>query len=467
MALLQRSKQLLKRTLSAAAKRYGAQLAPLEPALWGFEVDASGRLSLEGTDIAGMTERWGSPLHVVQAAALRRNVAAFQHVEPGHVGCEVFYSYKTNPVPAVLREMHALGVGAEVISEYELWLAFQLGVPPERIVYNGPVKSEASLREAMLRGVGLINANHREEIARLGAIAAGLARRPRVGVRVSTSGSWSGQFGAAIATGEALSAVEEAAAHPALELCALHVHLGAPLTRERQLRQLLGELLAFADSVEQRFGVELEILDLGGSLAVPTVTPLSPAQKRLNMTLLADLEPPKPDASLGIRAYVSVIERVLHDHYAAKGRKPPRVFLEPGRAMTGNTQFLIASVQAVKESRGQAPYAVLDAGINLAQSVQSEYHQVFHATAVAGPHKQSYRLAGPICSPGDVLYWACALPALARGDRLVITDAGAYFVPFATSFSFPQPAIVMLDAGRETLIRRAERFEDLIALDQL
>jgi diaminopimelate decarboxylase len=79
--------------------------------------------------------------------------------------------------------------------------------------------------------------------------------------------------------------------------------------------------------------------------------------------------------------------------------------------------------------------------------------------------RQSYRLAGPICSPGDVLYWACSLPSLETGDKLVITDAGAYFVPFATSFSFPQPAIVMLDEGKERLIRRAERFEDLIALD--
>jgi diaminopimelate decarboxylase len=143
------------------------------------------------------------------------------------------------------------------------------------------------------------------------------------------------------------------------------------------------------------------------------------------------------------------------------------LFLEPGRAMTGNTQFLIATVQALKNGDGAAPYAILDAGINLAQSVQSEYHQIFHSTRMQVAARRSYRLAGPICSPGDVLYWACSLPELSVGDPLVIADAGAYFVPFATSFSFPRPGIVLVDGGEVSLIRRAERFEDLISYDDI
>ena len=60
----------------------------------------------------------------------------------------------------------------------------------------------------------------------------------------------------------------------------------------------------------------------------------------------------------------------------------------------------------------------------------------------------TYALAGPICSPGDVLFPAVRLPRLEVGDTLAIMDAGAYFVPFATSFSYPQPAIIALDGGQ-------------------
>ena len=45
-----------------------------------------------------------------------------------------------------LRHMHEKGVGAEVISPYELWLAMQLGVDPSDIIYNGPGKTEESVR---------------------------------------------------------------------------------------------------------------------------------------------------------------------------------------------------------------------------------------------------------------------------------------------------------------------------------
>ena len=78
-----------------------------------------------------------------------------------------------------------------------------------------------------------------------------------------------------------------------------------------------------------------------------------------------------------------------------------------------------------------------------------------------------YRLAGPICNPGDVLSWSVLLPELAFVDALAIMDAGAYFVPFATSFPFPRPAIVMVDGSDVHLLCCAETFEDIIALDRV
>ena len=65
----------------------------------------------------------------------------------------------------------------------------------------------------------------------------------------------------------------------------------------------------------------------------------------------------------------------------------------------------------------------------------------------------------------DTLAWSIRLPRLERGDLLAIMDAGAYFVPFSTSFSFPQPAIVMIEHGGGRVVRRRETFEDLVRRD--
>jgi len=45
--------------------------------------------------------------------------------------------------------MHEAGIGAEVISPYELWLAEKLDVPGDMILYNGVDKSDASLESAI------------------------------------------------------------------------------------------------------------------------------------------------------------------------------------------------------------------------------------------------------------------------------------------------------------------------------
>ena len=75
-------------------------------------------------------------------------------------------------------------------------------------------------------------------------------------------------------------------------------------------------------------------------------------------------------------------------------------------------------------------------------------------------------MVGPICTPGDTLCWAANLPPLKEGDSVAIMDAGAYFVPFATTFSFPRPPIVGVDDGIVSLLRRGESFSDLVAYDE-
>jgi diaminopimelate decarboxylase len=197
---------------------------PLPPSHWGLTVDRERGLLLDGVVLHSLLPERGSPLYVVDVAALKRNATRFQSPASR---CEVFYSYKTNPIPFVLTTLHALGVGAEVISAYELWLALRLGVAPDRIVYNGPVKSAASVREAIEHDVGLITANHAEELTVLASIAEALGKRPRIGIRVNTALGWSGQFGVAIAGDEALRAFEQAKNSAPLDVCALHAHRAA------------------------------------------------------------------------------------------------------------------------------------------------------------------------------------------------------------------------------------------------
>ncbi len=458
-------KRSVKRLLGPTIRAYGQKQNSPSPETWGLTANGDRGLSLEGVQLHELLERFGSPLHVVQAAKLRENARLFSTPPAGHpAGVEVYYSYKTNPIPGVLMLLHELGIGAEVISPFELWLARRLGVPARKIIYNGPAKTDDSLREAISADIELINCNHREEIARVAALAAECGRKPRVGIRVTTSAAWSSQFGVPIADGAALETYREALRHPSLQLVGLHAHRGGMIRHESEVAGFVKEILAFCEQLRTELGVSLEMLDLGGSLGTPTVCGLNSRDYRLSQTFLREIPGPDVHQALTIDAYVrSVVERVAA-HYQRLGTRQPRILLEPGRAMTGNSQLLLTRVLTTKAEQGRN-YAIMDAGINLAESVRSEFHQVFPVNRHAEPARTIYAIVGPICSPGDTLYNAVRLPDLQPGDSLAIMDAGAYFVPFSTSFSFPKPGIVMLDEGRARVIRQAEDFEALIGRD--
>jgi len=464
--LARASKGVVKRSLRAAFQARGSDDARLSPEHWGLEVDSGGQLSLSGQSLPALATRFGSPLHVVSAGRLRQNARRFlDAAAAARVGCDVFYSFKTNPVPGVISELRALGMGAEVISHYELWLARRLGFPPERIVYNGPVKSEASLREAIESRILLLNVNHREELAPLVKVARELGIRPRVGIRVTLGDGWSGQFGTPVAGGLALRVFQEARSSDALDVVGLHAHRGGMVRSEAEAVGFADEALSFAEELRQQLGLELELLNLGGSLASPSVRGLSGRELRDNRTFARAIPPPAPGQSLAIERYVHAISERVADHYLRVGARAPRLLLEPGRSVTSDAQMLLTTVQSLKVD-GERAYAILDAGINLAESCRSEYHEILCATRPRAARSHAYALAGPICTPGDTLHWGVRLPELAPGDQLLIMDAGAYFVPFSTAFSFPRPAIIAVDGETVRVLRRAETFEDQLALDQ-
>src|SRR6266496_1406198 len=127
-------------------------------AVWDLDVNSAGHLAVCGHDAVELARRYGTPLHVVSRPKLQKDfsrfAAAFRRDWPN---VEVGYSYKTNPLPGVISELHAMGAWAEVISHFELWLALKLRVPPDRVIYNGPAKSIEGLHLAISRGIGLIN----------------------------------------------------------------------------------------------------------------------------------------------------------------------------------------------------------------------------------------------------------------------------------------------------------------------
>jgi len=431
-----------------------------------MEVDTQGQLCVGRCDSVDLAKQYGTPLHVIDETVLQAAFRRFHDAFSRHeISFQVAYSFKTNPVPAVLDVLRVAGAGAEVISPFELWLALEMGFEPDAIIYNGPGKTREGIELALRGNIRRININSMPEIDLIESVAAETGVRPTVGVRLFTGLGWGAQFGLGIESGEAWRAFERLSKSERLIVDGVHFHLGSQIRSTDVYTAAVETTLAFLSKVRQELGIQIQTLDVGGGYAVPTVYVFGRAEQRIQRYLHGPYAPPPEQGAPSAETFADAIVGAVQEACGKWGLQLPALVLEPGRILSSGAEVLLARVNEIR-SRADAPdIAVLDAGINMAPMVQWEYHGILAASRMNEKHNHLYALAGPICTPGDLLSSCVRLPELAVGDLIAIMDAGAYFTAFENNFSFPKPAITLAREGRHRLVRTREGFEDLVQRD--
>ena len=313
--------------------------------------------SFEGVPVDELVATYGSPVFVTSERQLRANVrrirGAFARRWPDVVHG---WSYKTNYTSAVCSILHQEGSWAEVVSRFEYEKARSLGVPGDRILFNGPNKSRAILSRAIAEGAH-IHVDHFDELTLIEQIARenGLVVPLTIRLNFETgfTEAWS-RFGFNLETGQALEAVERIARSPNLKLTGLHSHIGTFILDPRAHAAATRTLARFMRQVEDSHGVVIESLDIGGGF---------PSKNALQGIYL-----PPDQAVPEIEDYADAVCTVLAEETAYRrdqGRPLPRLFIESGRAIVDDSQILLTSVVGTKPLPDGRRSAVLDAGVNL------------------------------------------------------------------------------------------------------
>ena len=124
-------------------------------------------MELTASAIRKIREKYGEAFYLLDSRQFVENYKdlkkAFSDIYPNF---NIAYSYKTNYTPKFCRLVNELGGYAEVVSEMELELALQVGVKPEHIIWNGPIKSRNTLERYLKMGieVNIDSADEAEDI---------------------------------------------------------------------------------------------------------------------------------------------------------------------------------------------------------------------------------------------------------------------------------------------------------------
>ncbi|WP_420628191.1 diaminopimelate decarboxylase [Candidatus Leptofilum sp.] len=402
------------------------------------------QLHCENTPLAELAKSYGTPLYVYSRAAILENARTFLAQAPA--SALVCYAVKANGNPAILRLLVEIGLGADVTSGGELFLALHAGFPPEKIIYSGVGKLRHEIEAALDANICALHVESAMELEQIAAIASQRQQVVSIGVRVNpdipvgthpyiSTGAAQHKFGVSAET--AVTLLHFAASHPWLKPVGIAAHIGSQIQEVAPFATSADFLVGLADELASS-GIHLEYVDVGGGLGVNYET--------------GDQSPKIED---WIRAVATPVESAGY-----------RLVLEPGRAIVAGAGVLLTQVVYTKPQGGKQ-FAIVDAAMNdlLRPTLYSAHHAILPVTKVTGTLKVpvTYDVVGPICETGDFLGKERPLSLLSPGDLLAVCHAGAYGFAMSNNYNGRlRPAEVLVDDETAQLIRQRQTYEHLL-----
>ena len=407
-------------------------------------------LQCEDIPLSKLAERYGTPLYVYSATAIRDRLEAFEKAFRSipHTVC---YSVKANSNLSILRMLAREGCGFDVVSGGELERVLVADRRAARkVVFSGVGKTRDEMTAALKAGILLFNVESEAELWALTECATRLRTVARMALRVNpdvaadthpyiSTGLRKHKFGVPIRDARELYAKASGARY--LKVSGVSVHIGSQITDVEPFGEAV-ERVADLIRVLRSDGHRIDYVDTGGGLGI------------------AYQEAEDFDVTVGryARAVVSPLRGLR-----------VRLLLEPGRAIVGSAGVLLTSVVYRKENGGKR-FVVVDAAMNdlLRPALYGAYHEIIPVMQAANSETKTevVDVVGPICESGDFFARDRELPRLEENDLLAILDAGAYGMALASNYNTRRRAAEVLVSGKSVkVIRRRENVRDLYSAE--
>ncbi len=408
-----------------------------------------GNLSIGGADALELAEQYGTPLYAIDENRIRDNFRRLNNAFKTHYeNFQIFYACKANTNLSVMRILEQEGCGIDAVSPGEVYTAIQSGINPQKILFTGNnVKDEEM--EFVIESGARLNVDSVSQLKRLAKIVdpkgfkISFRVNPMVGAghhEHTITGGKKSKFG--IMDKEAVE-VYAMAKEMGFDPVGIHMHIGSGFLDIGPFKLAVNTLMDIAGEITQKTGIKFEFIDFGGGMGIP----YTPEEE------LLDIEPIAEEI-------IKIYKAKLDEYDMGK----PTMCLEPGRYIVGDSTYLLARVNSVKE--GYKKFVGVDAGFNtlIRPAMYDSYHHIVIADKPEAEATQTVDVAGNVCESGDLFGRDRPLPDVEEGDLIAILNAGAYGFTMASRYnSRPLPAEVLVNNGEVDVIRERETLADLFA----
>lgn len=397
-------------------------------------------MEINKTKIEQLRKEYGDAFYLLDSEQYRNNFLelreTFRKIYPNF---NIAYSYKTNYTPKFCKIVNELGGYAEVVSEMELEIALRVGVRPNRIIWNGPIKNHKKLEDFLVAG-GTDNIDSVEELEVVKNIA---EKHPdktlNLGIRCNyeVNDGVVSRFGFDVDSEGFKNVLAFVTFTPNVHFINFQCHFA-----KRQIEYWPARAKGMVELID-RLGIIPERIDIGGGLF-----------GKMADSLKAQFTNEIPD----YQAYAEAAARVFAEYFADKDVKP-ELLIEPGSAVVGDCMKFVGTVKTIKNVRGKWFATILGSQKNISMTGINPPMEVI---AMGGEQKEYENLdmVGFTCIEGDVLYRNYN-GKLAHEDAIVISNCGSYSLVMKPPFILPNFPVLDICGEKTEVIKRGEVFDDL------
>lgn len=376
--------------------------------------------------LLSLSQRFGTPLYVYDLDVVTERIAELQRAFGPRA--RLFYAMKANRLGAILRHVHAHGMGAEVLTIGELESALHAGIPGKDILVSGPGHTPELVARAQQVGVELVSIDstsvfslwRNEPFAGKFLLRVNPGFDPGTHPHLATAAEGS-KFGMTIAEAHELAAE----LHPTGKLAGFHIHAGSMIRDTAVTEAVVEVLVGLYDAFPG-----LPLVDFGGGFAIPD-------------------------------GPVTAVGHIVQPFLERYDLTP---IFEPGRFVVGEAGQLLTTVLHVKD--GAKRHIIADGG--MADLLRPALYDAVHPIHALGVEASELLadIDGPLCENGDRLGQDRALGNVTVGDVLAVQFAGAYGFAMSSNYvAHLRAAEVVVQNGEARLARRRETPADLWRLE--
>lgn len=384
-----------------------------------------------------------TPCYVINKSQFLNNLETIKGSFKSEWGENILlgYSIKTNHLSKLMEIAKSENMAAEAVSDDEYYYAVEQRYRKEKIIFNGPQKSEECLKDA-LKNSSIINIDNLEEIKMISKIwkeTKEESNRAVIGLRLNfdlekecigetTAGECGSRFGLSLENGEFETAIKNLQ-ELGIRISGLHLHYS---TRTRSLKVF--EVLAKkACEVSKKYGLthDIRYIDMGGGFWGGRALKGKP-------TMLE---------------YSKVVCKGLMSEF-----NPDKVclILEPGSSILATAVTFYSKVKNVRKVKNIS-IVTIDGSLlhfNPFLSIREPECKIY-ASGKQRIMKQI--ICGATCMENDRIIKIEDEVELKVGDYIQINNAGAYTVGFNNCFINLPPYVYLEDNRNLDLVRDKDR----------